>query len=87
MYKNRKLLNSSNIPVKEKKPKQPEPDKEQSEESEQEEKTDPEQVFLMACRDDDQAPLPILSAVHNRTLSLGNYKLSDGHCEALNKAA
>jgi hypothetical protein len=34
MYKNRKLLNSSNIPVKEKKPKQPDPDKEQSEESE-----------------------------------------------------
>ena len=36
---------------------------------------------------DQDVPLPILSHVANRTLSLANYTLSPGHVKGLNRAA
>ena len=50
-------------------------------------KVDPNHVFMQHCHQESFNPIPILSTVINRTLSLGNYTLSGGHCDALNKAA
>jgi hypothetical protein len=50
-------------------------------------RVDPNHVFLQHCHEENHNPIPILSTVTNRTLSLGNYTLSSGHCDALNQAA
>ena len=47
----------------------------------------PEYIYYMECSRDTDTPLPILSHIFNNTLTLANYTLSGGHCQALNRAA
>ena len=47
----------------------------------------PEYVYYVACAQDTDLPLPILSHIFGNTLTLSDYTLSSGHCQGLNSAA
>ena len=47
---------------------------------------DPHENYILRCLDSNDRMLPILDKISNKTLSLRNYRVSDGHCKGLAEA-